>query len=246
MRSSHFAVRDRRSVYAGRNEVGQHSGDARNRAEGQKGRGGGAGLAGAFARGEERGRRSRAAALLPSPLCAGGEAGRDGAMRLRPVRRSTWSSAIRASDQPISGASRSPFRRSTGRQCRARSWNASWRCCMPAGRFSMTCARACRRRWQKGPRGGGKNRDRIVRHTLISELDMAKKLGLREPQEMMLTEEGLRRTATTIAVRSGRSMPRKDGAKVAAPLPHPPHRVSHDGSCLGNGRQGPDRQTSMR
>ena len=43
----------------------------------------------------------------------------------------------------------------------------------------------------KGPRGGGKDRDRIVRHTLISELDMAKKLGLREPQEMMLTEEGI-------------------------------------------------------
>jgi hypothetical protein len=43
----------------------------------------------------------------------------------------------------------------------------------------------------KGPRGGGKDRDRIVRHTLISELDMAKKVGLREPQEMMLTEEGI-------------------------------------------------------
>jgi hypothetical protein len=44
---------------------------------------------------------------------------------------------------------------------------------------------------EKGPRGGGKDRDRIVRHTLISELDMAKKVGLREPQEMMLTEEGI-------------------------------------------------------
>jgi hypothetical protein len=43
----------------------------------------------------------------------------------------------------------------------------------------------------KGPRGGGKDRDRIVRHTLISELDMAKKLGLREPQETMPTEEGI-------------------------------------------------------
>ena len=43
----------------------------------------------------------------------------------------------------------------------------------------------------KGPRGGGKDRDRIVRHTLISELDMAKKVGLREPPESMLTEEGI-------------------------------------------------------
>ena len=43
----------------------------------------------------------------------------------------------------------------------------------------------------KGPRGGGKDRDRIVRHTLISELDMAKKVGLREPPESMLTGEGI-------------------------------------------------------
>ena len=43
----------------------------------------------------------------------------------------------------------------------------------------------------RGPRGGGKDRDRIVRHTLISELDMAKKVGLREPPESMLTEEGI-------------------------------------------------------
>lgn len=44
---------------------------------------------------------------------------------------------------------------------------------------------------QHGPRGGGRDRDRIVRHTLISELDMAKKLGIRIPLDPLLTEEGL-------------------------------------------------------
>jgi hypothetical protein len=44
---------------------------------------------------------------------------------------------------------------------------------------------------QKGPRGGGRDRDRIVRHTLGAELDWAKKLGIHTPLEAMLTDEGL-------------------------------------------------------
>ena len=45
----------------------------------------------------------------------------------------------------------------------------------------------------RGPRGGGRNRDQIVRHTFVSELDMAKKVGLRwtqerHPSEMELAE----------------------------------------------------------
>ena len=44
---------------------------------------------------------------------------------------------------------------------------------------------------QRGPRGGGRDRDRIVRHTLAAELDWAKKLGVRPPLEAMLTDEGL-------------------------------------------------------
>lgn len=44
---------------------------------------------------------------------------------------------------------------------------------------------------QLGPRGGGKDRDRIVRHTLYSELDMSKKVGVLTPFESMLTEGGL-------------------------------------------------------
>ena len=44
---------------------------------------------------------------------------------------------------------------------------------------------------QHGPRGGGRDRDRIVRHTLGAEQDMAAKLGLRPPYDTLLTDEGL-------------------------------------------------------
>ncbi len=44
---------------------------------------------------------------------------------------------------------------------------------------------------QKGPRGGGRDRDRIVRHTIVSEQDMMKKLGM-APSEDALTEDGLK------------------------------------------------------
>jgi hypothetical protein len=44
---------------------------------------------------------------------------------------------------------------------------------------------------QRGPRGGGRDRDRIVRHTLATEQDWAKKLGVLTPQDAMLSDEGL-------------------------------------------------------
>jgi hypothetical protein len=45
---------------------------------------------------------------------------------------------------------------------------------------------------RKGPRGGGRDRDRIVRHTLGTEQDFATKLGLRTPEGADLTGEALR------------------------------------------------------
>ena len=45
---------------------------------------------------------------------------------------------------------------------------------------------------QKGPRGGGRDRDRIVRHTLGAEQDFAVKLGVRAPEGALLTDDGLR------------------------------------------------------
>ncbi len=44
---------------------------------------------------------------------------------------------------------------------------------------------------QRGPRGGGRDRDHIVRHTVATEQDWAKKLGVLTPQDVMLTDEGL-------------------------------------------------------
>jgi hypothetical protein len=44
---------------------------------------------------------------------------------------------------------------------------------------------------QRGPRGGGRDRDRIVRHTFAAELDWAKMIGVRTPLDEMLTGEGL-------------------------------------------------------
>jgi hypothetical protein len=45
---------------------------------------------------------------------------------------------------------------------------------------------------RKGPRGGGRDRDVIIRHTIRTESeDFAKKVGLRIPERAALTPEGL-------------------------------------------------------
>jgi hypothetical protein len=47
---------------------------------------------------------------------------------------------------------------------------------------------------RKGPRGGGRDRNRIIRHTIRTESeDFAKQVGLRIPEEAALSPEGLRR-----------------------------------------------------
>ncbi len=57
---------------------------------------------------------------------------------------------------------------------------------------------------QKGPRGGGRDRDRIVGHTLGAEQDWAAKLGVRTPAGALLTEESLsaHRDAYRTAIRA--------------------------------------------
>ncbi len=45
---------------------------------------------------------------------------------------------------------------------------------------------------QKGPRGGGRDRDRIVRHIFANEQDWAKKLGVATPDEAMLSVKGMK------------------------------------------------------
>ena len=47
---------------------------------------------------------------------------------------------------------------------------------------------------RKGPRGGGRDRDQIVRHVIRNESeDFAKKVGIRIPEEAALTSAGLRK-----------------------------------------------------
>ena len=57
---------------------------------------------------------------------------------------------------------------------------------------------------QKGPRGGGRDRDHIVRHTLNVEQDWATKLDVRSPEGALLTDDGLRahRDAYLTAIRT--------------------------------------------
>ena len=46
---------------------------------------------------------------------------------------------------------------------------------------------------RKGPRGGGRDRDRIIRHTIRTESeDFARQVGIRIPEEAALSPEGLR------------------------------------------------------
>jgi hypothetical protein len=45
---------------------------------------------------------------------------------------------------------------------------------------------------QKGPRGGGRDRDRIVGHIFANEQDWAKGLGVHTPDDAMLTGDGLK------------------------------------------------------
>ena len=57
---------------------------------------------------------------------------------------------------------------------------------------------------QRGPRGGGRDRDQIVRHTLGAELDWAKMLGVLRPHGAELSDEGLQahRDAYCTAIRA--------------------------------------------
>jgi hypothetical protein len=51
---------------------------------------------------------------------------------------------------------------------------------------------------RKGPRGGGRDRNRIIRHTIRTESeDFAKQIGLRIPEEAALTPDGLRQHRET-------------------------------------------------
>jgi hypothetical protein len=73
---------------------------------------------------------------------------------------------------------------------------------------------------QKGPRGGGRDRDRTVRHTFAAEQDWAKGVGVLTPDGAMLTVEGLKayREAYCHAIRDYHSQGKWAGNMAKWPL----------------------------
>ena len=73
---------------------------------------------------------------------------------------------------------------------------------------------------QSGPRGGGRDRDQIVRHIVANEQDWAKKLGVVTPDEAMLTDKGMKahRDAYCNAIRDYHSQGKLAGKMAKWPL----------------------------
>ena len=73
---------------------------------------------------------------------------------------------------------------------------------------------------QKGPRGGGRDRDHIVRHTLYTEQGWAKMIGVLTPDDAMLTDQGLKahRDSYCHAIRDYHSQGKLAGKMAKWPL----------------------------
>jgi len=95
---------------------------------------------------------------------------------------------------------------------------------------------------RKGPRGGGRDRDRIIRHTIrVESEDFANQVGLKIPEEAALTPDGLRqhRLNYVAAMRAYNAGDREAHAVVDAPVPHSTLGLPHARPCVGDGGQGP-------
>jgi hypothetical protein len=73
---------------------------------------------------------------------------------------------------------------------------------------------------QKGPRGGGRDREQIVRHTLYAEQNWAKMIGVSMPDDAILTGKGLKahRDAYCQAIREYHSQGKLAGKMAKWPL----------------------------
>ncbi|MCB8924271.1 MAG: hypothetical protein H6652_01440 [Ardenticatenaceae bacterium] len=73
---------------------------------------------------------------------------------------------------------------------------------------------------KKGPRGGGRDRDHIVRHTLAAEQDWAKGVGVIASDDVLLTDEGLKsyRDAYCQAIRNYHAQDKQAGSRSKWPL----------------------------
>ena len=95
---------------------------------------------------------------------------------------------------------------------------------------------------RKGPRGGGRERDEIVRHVIGSEIyESARRSASRSPLETREDPDALR-TYRDAFVRGIRDYNARGvmAADVDRPVPHPPLRVAHARPRVGDGGPGPD------
>jgi len=73
---------------------------------------------------------------------------------------------------------------------------------------------------KRGPRGGGRDRDHIIRHTVAAEQDWARMIGVLTPDDAMLTGDGLKshRDAYCQAIRDYHSQGKLAGKMAKWPL----------------------------
>ena len=71
-----------------------------------------------------------------------------------------------------------------------------------------------------GPRGGGRDRERIVRHVLFAQQDWAKKIGVAAPLDVLMTDQGLtaHRNAYCDAIRQFHAQGKLAGKVAKWPL----------------------------
>ena len=95
---------------------------------------------------------------------------------------------------------------------------------------------------RKGPRGGGRERDEIVRHVVGWEIyDLARKVGVKRDPETREDPDGPARLPRRVRRRDPRlQRPRGDGPDLDRAVPHPPLRVAHARPRLGDGGPRPD------
>ena len=97
---------------------------------------------------------------------------------------------------------------------------------------------------RKGPRGGGRDRDKMIGHVNESDWFYAREIGLRRPQARFGRSRRRRgtprRDAGNPPAALGRPLPWR--AQVARPLRSPPHRLARPRPRLGN--RGPLHVTS--
>ena len=92
-----------------------------------------------------------------------------------------------------------------------------------------------------GPRGGGRGRDRIVRHVNGAEIDEhAKKVGVRTPLDALRGPRGDPRPSRRVRRWDPRvQRPGPVGRRLDRPVPDPALRLAHARPRLGDGGPGP-------